>query len=168
MAAILLAQTGVAVALNDFNDNYLCLMYVLKIFVDAGCYWFMPIFQAGFAKKLFTVRAIYDVLQLGAGYCLLRFLNIHLECYLILCGVVALEITCSAICVFALNPRGASYKFQKNDIEQFSMVRTNEEVAAGDNHEENGDVVSVSAMKRKPAAMSSMISGSTAASFMSR
>jgi hypothetical protein len=105
MAIVILAQTIVAVELMNFNDNYLCLLYAFKLVLAACAYWFMSIHNRSFGKKLYAIRGVYDVIQLGVGYVLFKYLNLHIECYIILCAVVAVELSVSTICVFAIAPK---------------------------------------------------------------
>lgn len=167
MTLVLIIQTGIAVAYEDFSDNYLCLLYVAKLLLDSGCYFFMTNTSESFSKKLFTVRSIFDVLQLGAGYCLYRFENTHLECYIALCGVIGVELCFSTILAFGLTPKNRQQKFMKDDLEHFVYVKPQEEVETSVEGNQS-DMVSVSGLKQKPANISSMISGSTAASIFSR
>lgn len=126
MAVVILAQTVVAVILNNFTDNYLCLLYSLKLIIAAGCYWFGNIFADNFSKKLYVVRGVYDLIQFGVGYVLLRYLNLHLECYIILCAVLVLELSASTICVFTLTPKNKKKVKTGGDIENSAMTQEEE------------------------------------------
>jgi hypothetical protein len=70
MAVVILAQTIVGVELMNFNDNYLCLLYAFKLILAAGAYWFMKIHDKNFGKKLFAIRSVFDLVQIGVGYVL--------------------------------------------------------------------------------------------------
>ena len=104
-----------------------------------------------------------------AGYFLFRYLDLHIESYIILCAVLVLELSTSTICVFAISPknkRGYTQKL-KADIEEYSPSKTNDEITVS--NEESMETASVGyGLKGKPLNTSSMISGSTAASMFSR
>ena len=78
MAAVILAQTVVAVELMNFNDNYLCLLYAMKLILAALAYWFMNPFTPSFPKKLYAIRFVWDLVQFGAGYVLFYFFYLHI------------------------------------------------------------------------------------------
>jgi len=113
---VLLAQTIAGIYIKNFDDNYLCLFYILKLIINGLFYMFADTETISFGKKLFALRMSYDILAFVAGYLLMKYDNLHEICYIVLCTVLFLELSASSICTFLIASTGELD--EKIDIER--------------------------------------------------
>lgn len=156
---VLLAQTVAGVYMKNFDDNYLCLFYILKLIMCGLFYMFADTQSAQYGKKLFALRMSYDILAFVAGYLLMKYQNLHEICYIVFCTILFLELSASSICTFLI---ANTDEIERVDIENNSPMSAGESLATGD---VSPAAVSEAALilKDKSPAKSSMISGSTMA-----
>ena len=157
---VLLAQTIAGTYLKNFDDNYLCLFYILKLIVNAVFYMFADTESKSYGKQLFAVRMSYDILSFIGGYLLMKYDGLHEICYIVFCTIIFIELSASTICTFLI----ANNDMDERVVDNVSPMNRgeDEELATGD-----ASPVTVSEaaliMKDKSPAKSSMISGSTMA-----
>jgi len=158
---VLLAQTIAGSQLKNFDDNYLCLFYVLKLVIDGIFYMFANTENREYGKQLFALRTSYDVLSFIGGYLLMKYDGLHEICYIVFCTIIFIELSASTIVTFLIANNDVS---EKVDIENDSPAayREDDGLVTGDT---SPATISEAAliMKDKSPAKSSMISGSTMA-----
>lgn len=125
---ILLGQTIVASSLKNFDDNYLCLFFVLKLILDGMMYMFADTEAKSFGNKLFGMRLSFDVLSFIGGYLLMKFDGLHEICYIVFCTIIFVELSASTICTFII----ANNQEETRDIETESPANQYESVVHTD------------------------------------
>lgn len=154
---ILIGQTIIASTIKNFDDNYLCLFFILKLVIDGLFYMFADTEHKSFGKNLFVLRLVFDVLSFIGGYLLMRFEGLHEVCYIVFCTIIFVELSASTICTFMV----ASSEEEVRDTEA-SPVGHYEVAVTSDASPMSGTETAFLGKDKSPA-KSSMISGSTMA-----
>lgn len=158
---VLLGQTMAGVYLKNFDDNYLCLFYILKLVIDGLFYMFADTEALSFGKKLFALRMSFDILSFFGGYLLMKYDNLHEICYIVFCTIIFLELSASSICVFLIGLPDIGEKVDMENQSPLSLGETDRLANSDCSPMTQSEVGQI--LKDKSPSKSSMISGSTMA-----